>query len=151
MSDAYAELYEHVHPGTPIACAVAGTFYQWRSSVVGEAGPTDLLVPSAVTDNLTVGPNGAGVYLICLEASFQASRNNVLVEGSVFRNGVELMNIGFHRFLATGADEGATAASGLCVLAAGDTLDFRVTVDVNNTDVEISHANLSAISHPRAI
>ena len=151
MSDAYAELYEHSHPGNPIACAVAGTFYRWTSSTVGEAGPTDLLVPSAASDDITVGANGAGVYLMNLAMSFSASRNNVLIQGAIFLNGAEVDKLGFHRFLSVGADIGGSPASGLLTLATGDVLDVRVNTDINNTDVNVFHANLSAISHPRAI
>lgn len=151
MSDAFASLFEHNEAGSPIPCPVAGLFNQWRNAGVGLAGPDDLMVPDAGADQLRVEIAGAGVYLILVSLTFRANRNNVLVDGAVFKNGGVLQNVRFSQRLGNMFDEASVDAGGIVELIATDTLDFRVSTDRDNTDVVVLECGLSAWVLTRAI
>ncbi len=151
MSDAYASLFEHNETGSPIPCPVAGIFNQWRTAGVGLAGPDDLMVPDAGTDELRVESAGAGVYLVVVSLTFMANRNNVVVEGAVFKNGGVLQNVRFRQRLGNMFDETSVDAGGIVELIATDTLDLRVSTDRDNTDVIVLECSLSGLVVTRAI
>lgn len=151
MSDAYASLFEHNEAGSPIPCPVAGIFNQWQTSGVGLAGPDDLMVPDAGADQLRVELAGAGVYLVVVSLTFMANRNNVVVDGAVFKNGGVLQNVRFSQKLGSMFDQTSVDAGGIVELIATDTLDLRVSTDRDNTDVLVLECSLSALVVTRAI
>ena len=143
--DSYAELYENNPAGSTITVVVAGNFYQWVTTTVGQSGPTDLAVPSAATDDITIGVNGAGLYGVMVISSFNGS-NNAVAEVAVHVNGALQPNLQISRKLSAAGDEGAVSISGLLVLAAGDVVDLRVSSDGAGDVVIIKHANLTIFS-----
>lgn len=151
MSDAFASLFEHNEVGSPIPCPVAGLFNQWQTGGVGLAGPDDLMVPDAGADQLRVEIAGAGVYLVLVSVTFMANRNNVLVDGAVFKNGAVLQNVRFSQRLSNMFDETSVDAGGIVELSATDTLDLRVSTDRDNTDVIVLECSLFATVVTRAI
>ncbi len=152
VSDAYGQLFELNAGGSPIVIAVPGTFVKWTTSSVALAGPSDLIVPSAASDDLTVGAAGGGVYKVGMHATFDNSVNNITVDGAIFRNGVDLGGgLGFRIRLGSGANTFAQAAvSGLLTLVAGDVLDVRFTASGAST-IEIFQLILHAFSVVRTI
>lgn len=141
MPDAYAELTEHNDAGTVLALGAVGVFSKWVSSGLGDAGPTDLAVCSVVTDDITIGVNGGGVYALAGSITFGANRN-ALIECSVFVNGVECPNAGFHRTISNVNDQGTGPIEGLATLSPGDVLDLRFNSSVMNTTLTLYHVNL---------
>lgn len=151
MSDAFASLFEHNEAGSLILCPVAGIFNQWRTAGVGLAGPDDLVVPDAGADQLRVEIAGASVYLILVSMTLIVNRNNVLVDGAVFKNGGVLQNVRFSQRLGNMFDETSVDAGGIVELIASDTLDLRVSTDRDNADVLVLECSLSASVLTRAI
>ena len=151
MSDAFAELFEFTPAGTPIPHPIADTFVPWVTGIVGVSGPDDLIVANAALAELTVLPRGAGVYFVFLTMSFSADRNNVVVSGGVFRNGIVLPGVRFTQKLGNMKDIASTVALGVVQLFPGDTLTARVATDLANTNVELIDGSLSAMAYPRAI
>lgn len=139
MSDAFAELFEHNDAGTPLALGAALAFSKWASSGLGEAGPSDLIVPDAVNDDMTVGVNGAGLYEVSGTISFGSDKPNSTTEGSAFVNGVEASKASFHRTIGNANDQGSTSLEGLLRLVAGDVIDLRFNSTVMNTTLKIHH------------
>ena len=135
---AYGELYED-GGSTAIMVTTAGTYYQWASAAVG----TQLLnTGSAVTDNITVGTGGPGVYLVNASISFTAT-NNSITTWAVFKNGSRLANITQGRKVSTSGEVGSISLNGLVSLAATDTIDLRATSNNNGDTVTPVQVNLS--------
>ena len=142
MSDAFAEFNEHNDAGTALALGAPGVFAKWVSTNVGLAGPSDLLVPSAATDDITVGVNGGGLYHVIISVSFGSDKVNSLTECSLFVNNVEMPNIGFHRTIGNANDQGSAPANGGGTLSPGNVLDLRFNSSVNNTTLQLFHVTL---------
>jgi hypothetical protein len=138
----YGELYEVSEGGNAIALTDAGTFYQWVSSTIGETPGTDYVAGSVATDSLTIGPKGAGTYMVMMSYSFSGSVNT-LMEGAIFLNGVRQDRLEFNRFLGAGGDQGFAGIMGIVDLSAGDVLDFRIKADGAAKTVATRHASLA--------
>ncbi len=146
MSDGLAGLFEHNNAGTALALGAVGVFAKWVSSGISIAGPTDLLVPSAATDDITVGINGGGIYFAVISVTFGSNKVNSMTECSLFLNSAEVNSIGFHRTIGNAADEGAAPATGPITLAVGDVADVRFNSSVVNTTLQLFHINLTLFS-----
>lgn len=123
---AYGALYEDAGV-TGITVTTAGTYYQWTSSTVSLS---TLTTPSSATDNITIGTNGEGVYLISARVSASSTAPPSNVKMAVFVNGTRQAHItGTTEINVTGNED--IAVSGLVLLAVGDVIDVRFTADQN--------------------
>jgi len=136
----YGHLYENTPGGTNITLTVAGTFYQWVTSTIGEESGTDYVVGSATSDNLTIGVSGAGIYYINVHTCFGGDNNSV-IHGKVYKNAAATI-LEFHRKLG-GADQGSASTSGLLELVSGDVLDLRFASDGAGTTLIVHHVGLT--------
>lgn len=142
MSDAYAELQEHNDAGTALALGAAGAFSKWVSGVAGHAGPSDLLVPSGVSHDITVGAKGVGVYRIAFHISLGSDKPAATVEASIFIDGVEITHASSHTTFKTANDQYNISAGAIEPLAAGQVIDLRLNSDKINTTLTIYAVNL---------
>ncbi len=101
---------------------------------------TDGAQANAGTGILTAGV--AGVYAISFFASYSLNQNNRLTSFRAFLNGVG-GSPEFERFVSNGADVGEIAATGIVVLAAGDTVEVRVSQDSGSADFTFSALGLN--------
>ncbi len=147
MSDAFAEICEHNNAGTVLALGAVGAFSKWVSSSVGPvAGPSDLIVPSAASDDLTVGVNGGGIYLVQLGVTFASNRVNAIHEVSAFLNNVEIIEIGFHLTVSNANAQSGNSDAGIMQLDPGDVVDLRINSSIMTTTVTFYHVTLLATS-----
>ena len=138
----YAYLYENNVAGTNLVLTVAGTFYQWVSSTVGEESGIGYAVGSATSDNITIGVSGEGIYYVNVHTCFGGD-NNSTIHGIVYKNGAATI-LQFHRKLG-GADQGSASTSGLLSLVAGDVLDLRYSSDGAATTMILHHIGLTLV------
>lgn len=88
----YGELYELSDPATELELAIAGTFYKWGSSTVGETAGVGLVVGDVDDDDLTIGVDGAGLYKINAGFNIGLVEHNT-VDIGVFVNDVRKDNL----------------------------------------------------------
>jgi hypothetical protein len=129
---AYAELYEgNGDAGASELVLLTGQWSQWVDSTVGlyTGGAT----PSATTDNITIGANGAGVYHVAATSSV-VGPNNAIFRAAVFITGARRGDCQ-SAVRTTGGTEDTEGISVGCLvtLSAGDTLDLRFSSDGDNT------------------
>jgi len=92
------------------------------------------------TGIITIGQ--AGIYQVNFFCSFDLSANNRLVTFQAFRNGSS-GEPGLERFVSNGADVGEVAASGPAVLADGETVEIRVSLDTGTADMSFTSLGFS--------
>jgi hypothetical protein len=133
----YGELYEE-SAGTNITVTTGGTYYQWVSST---AGLTSHITASTTSDNLTVDANYGGTYRVGFSACFTSDHNEV-AQFHIFKGGSNTPQISADSKTIIGSEICQTSF-GFLTLAAGDTIDLRVTSVTNGTVITIYHVNLS--------
>ena len=144
-SASYGGLYEN-SGGSAITVTTAGTYYGWTTATAGTvagAGYVTADVADATGDNLLIGASGAGTYFVALACSYSTNQDNRTVEGAVFKNTSEALNIEWKRKAAVSGDIGSVSAQGFLALAAGDKVSFRLTSSTNGDVVTVKVVNLT--------
>ena len=89
-----------------------------------------------------VEPGVLGIYKVTFFASFTLSLNNKRVTFRGFKNGIAT-DLDFETFVSTGADIGGVSLSHPFALAAGDKIDFRVSIDSGTATFTFTSCGLS--------
>lgn len=84
----FGSLFEN-SAGTDIVIATPGTFVKWPGSTVGNESGGNLVVGSAVTDDMTIGKYGPGDYEGNYEATIKVDHSQCVV-AALFKNGVKI-------------------------------------------------------------
>jgi len=92
------------------------------------------------TGIITIGQ--AGIYQVNFYCSFDLNQNNRLVTFQAFRNGLA-NEPGLERFVSNGADVGEVAASGQAVLADGETVEIRASLDTGTGNMSFTSLGFS--------
>lgn len=101
---------------------------------------TDGAQANAGTGLLTAGV--AGVYAVSFYASYSLNQNNRLASFRAFLNGIA-GDPEFERFTSTGADVGGVSLTAIVPLAAGDTVEMRVSQDTTSADFTFTALGLN--------
>ena len=70
IPSSYGELYEWESDGTPVDIISGGTYYKWPTMTVGLETGGDFVVGSGITDDLTIGTKGGGIYRCSYSVGF---------------------------------------------------------------------------------
>jgi hypothetical protein len=141
--DSYCSLYEENEGGTTIDVTVAGTYVQWTTSTVNleSATPSELCDADTTTDRITIGTNGAGIYMINTALSVAPSAASPQIDFAVFKNGTRVS-------ACTGdfdtADRERGAIPCQLSLAVSDYIDVRLTSSNNAQDPVVHHLTFNA-------
>ncbi len=136
----YGELYEDNDTGSGITITTAGTYYQWVTTTVGETSGAGYVVGSAATDNLTIGVNGGGKYLMNYSVSFENTNNRTTIFTIAINGTTQAAS---KSESISDGDAENFSGTGIYTLANGDTVDLRATSNNNGDVVTIYRANLS--------
>ena len=138
----YGGMYE-TGGSTIIDVAAAGTYYPWVSATSGNvSGAGYVTFTNGTPDSLTIGANGAGVYLVNVALSYSGTANSTAI-CRVYQEGVAKTNCLLKRKLGTGGDVGNTGLTCLLPLVANDDISLYCTADGNGDDVTVNEANLT--------
>lgn len=142
VASSYGGMYE-AGATTVIDVASAGTYYPWVSATAGVVSGTGYVTfTDGTPDSLTIGANGAGVYLVNVALSYSGTANSTAI-CKVYKEGVAQNNCTLKRKLGTGGDVGNTGLTCLLSLAASDDIALYCTADSNGDDVTVQEANLT--------
>ena len=128
----FGELYDN----STISIPVTTTFAVVTGFTLGSFSDVTL-----GTDGITILTDGH--YFINYSTSFTTSTNNFVVASSIFKNNVELFNIGWLRKIGTGSDIGSAKASGIVSLTKGDEITVQLRSVSGSSAVNFSKINLS--------
>lgn len=136
--EGYAELQIS---GTPTTIAQLGTAYK---SVVWTRFGSLSNITQTNDSTLTVGTEGAGLYLLNASFSFTHSVNSTVVHGSLFIDDVEDLETEGERKIGNGGDFGSFSITGLVDLAVGEEVKIKMRMD-NDGTITINHANWNLV------
>ncbi len=140
LSPPYGAFYFTATAATTIA--VAGTFVKAEGTTV-LTNALDFTMPS--NNRLTyTGVPDRHMHLV-LSASFISAGTNDNISIALARNGAVITHTEMTRFLATGADQGSTAAHGDIILSTNDYIELFVTNEDAAVDVTVQQAYVFAM------
>ncbi|MFC1771247.1 hypothetical protein ACFLZV_05105, partial [Candidatus Margulisiibacteriota bacterium] len=143
----FGEMYE---AGGSSALTGGAGYEPWTTAGTGLVSGTDYVTFSAGAtgtdpDQLVVGANGGGTYIVKASLSFTATTKSTQFWGRIFKNGVAEAKL-----TATGLVNTNTGGSitnlficGLLSLSSGDTIDLRL--DTTNTNLTLHEVNVSIL------
>jgi hypothetical protein len=112
---------------TATALTTSGTFYIWSNAMTASSAgdPFITSVNTAASSAVVIGAGGRGRYHVVVTSSFSGS-NDAGIEFRVFKNAVQLPNIGAEKIVNSTGDISGIAMTGFVECVPGDILDVRI-------------------------
>ena len=146
MVPSYGGTYEYNESGSAIALTTSTEFYRWITGQAGTVKGTGYVTwdnaAAPTGKRLTIGANGAGVYLVMATFSGNLTKKGDL-EGVVYVNADIQNNIRSDQKAIDDLQYLAGAVTGIVTLAAGDTVTLWFGSSVNTNTFTIKHANIT--------
>jgi hypothetical protein len=137
----FGEIWEEGN-AVETAVAVANTWYQ--VTIFTNIGQSNLMTPSAATDDITVGQDGK--YFIAISAAILSGAGaafDMEIEARVNNGATRIRSVHTDRRLTGGgSDLGSLSLSGSADLTSGDTVEVWVRNLTNTTNILVKDINL---------
>jgi len=130
--------YIDITPET-LTFANAGTYYQLTGLSEGLSKNVTL---DGAAGTLTIGMGGA--YSFKGNISFSGS-SDIIISGTMFKNGVGGNAVSFKRKLGSNGDVGSAGGNTLVSFSEGDILDIRLKSNTNDSFISIDSMNITLI------
>lgn len=126
---------------TETALTNQNTFYSIDNVMSASATGNPFITIS--TNTAVIGAGGAGNYFVSGSFSFSGS-NDAIMEFRMFKNNLEIMNIGCERKINSTGDIGAASMSGYTRCIAGDVIECKVAcISGASKVITVKYKNIS--------